>query len=110
MRSFSKPPRAPWKRHWPCGQDVEALYASQMGSTLGRNFEDVLPTMTMPCLVYVGEGDPRFDAITRAAGLMPNVTFFTLPDRDHSATHRDAEAVVSHAIPFLGNVTMKAAR
>ena len=92
------------------GQDVEALYASQMGSTLGPNFEDVLPTMTMPCLVYVGEDDPRLDAITRAAGLMPNVTFFTLPERDHSATHRDAEAVVSRAIPFLANVAMKAAR
>ena len=26
------------------GQDVEALYASQMGSTLGPKFEDVLPT------------------------------------------------------------------
>jgi len=88
------------------GQDVEALYASQMGSTLGPNFEDVLPTMTMPTLVYVGEDDPRLEAITRAAGLIPNVTFFTLPDRDHSATHRDANAVLVHAIPFLAKVQL----
>jgi pimeloyl-ACP methyl ester carboxylesterase len=86
------------------GQDVEALYASQMGSTIGPNFEDVLPTMNVPSLVYVGEDDPRLDAITRAAGLMPNVTFFTLPGRDHSATHKDADAVVAHAIPFLSAV------
>ena len=73
------------------------------------SIESVLPTMTMPCLVYVGEDDPRLDAITRAAGLMPNVTFFTLPDRDHSAMNRDAEAVVSRAIPFLANVPMETA-
>jgi pimeloyl-ACP methyl ester carboxylesterase len=35
------------------GQDVEALYASQIGSTLGPNFEDVLPAMTMPPQVFV---------------------------------------------------------
>ncbi len=87
------------------GQDVEALYASQMGSTLGPNFEDVFSTMHMPCLFYVGEDDPRLDAITRATGLMPNVTFFTLPGRDHSATHRDVDAVVPHALAFLAKVT-----
>jgi pimeloyl-ACP methyl ester carboxylesterase len=80
-----------------------------MGSTVGPNFEDVLPTMNMPCLVYVGEDDPRLGAITRAAGLMPNVTFFTVPERDHSAMHRDAETVVSHAVPFLANVPMEKA-
>ena len=90
------------------GQDVEALYASQMGSALGPNFEDVLPTMARPCLVYVGEEDPRLDAITRAAGLMPNVTFFTLPGRDHSETHRDVDGVLTHVIPFLAKVTTNA--
>jgi pimeloyl-ACP methyl ester carboxylesterase len=83
------------------GQDVEALFASQMGSALGPNFEDVLPRLTMPSLVYVGEDDPRLAPITRAAALIPNVTFFTLPGRDHSATHRDVDAVLAHALPFL---------
>jgi pimeloyl-ACP methyl ester carboxylesterase len=86
------------------GQDVEALYASQMGSTIGPNFADVLPSMTMPCLVYVGEDDYRCEAITRAAGLMPNVTFASLPGRDHTPAHQDVDAVVSHAIPFLEGV------
>jgi pimeloyl-ACP methyl ester carboxylesterase len=88
------------------GQDVEALYASQIASSMGSNFEDVLPTMTMPCLVYVGEDDTRFEAITEAAALMPNVTFFTLPGRDHSGTHLDAEAVVAHTIPFLAQLPL----
>ena len=83
------------------GQDVEALYASQMASSFGPNFEDVLPTMTMPSLVYVGEDDPRFESISAAAALMPSATFFTLPERDHSATHRDAPAVIAHAVSFL---------
>ncbi len=86
------------------GQDVEALYASQIASSLGPNFEDVLPTMTMPSLVYVGEDDPRFASIADAVALMPNVTFFTLPERDHSATHRDASAVITQAVPFLDGV------
>jgi pimeloyl-ACP methyl ester carboxylesterase len=87
------------------GQDVEALYASQMASAQGANFEDVLPTMTMPSLVYVGEDDTRFASITEAAALIPNVTFFTLPGRDHSATHREAAGdVVAQAKPFLTRV------
>lgn len=83
------------------GQDVEALYASQMGSVLGAGFEDVLSGINVPCLVYAGEDDPWFQAITRARGLLPNVTFFSLPGHDHSATHRDVEAVIAHALPFL---------
>jgi pimeloyl-ACP methyl ester carboxylesterase len=86
------------------GQDVEALYASQMGSTLGPNFEDVLPTITRPCLVYVGEEDYRFDAIRRAANLIPNVSFVTLPGKDHTPAHQDVESVITHALPFLDRV------
>jgi len=86
------------------GQDVEALYASQMGSTIGPNFEDVLPTMTMPTLIYVGGDDYRCEAITRAAGLIPNVTFAILPGRDHTPAHQDVDGVVAYAIPFLEKV------
>jgi hypothetical protein len=53
--------------------------------------------------------DPRLEAITRAASLLPKVTFFTLPGHDHSATHKDADAVTAHAISFLANVTASVA-
>ena len=86
------------------GQDVEALYASQMGSTLGPSFEDVLPSITIPCLVYVGEEDYRFGAISRAAGLIPKVSLVTLPGKDHTPAHQDVESVVAHAVPFLEKV------
>jgi pimeloyl-ACP methyl ester carboxylesterase len=75
-----------------------------MGSTIGPNFEDVLPTMTTPTLIYVGGDDYRCEAITRAAGLIPNVTFAILPGRDHTPAHQDVDGVVAHAIPFLESV------
>jgi pimeloyl-ACP methyl ester carboxylesterase len=83
------------------GQDVEALFASQMGSIQGPGFEDVLPTLAVPCLIYAGEDDPWFESINRARALVPKATFFSLPGHDHSATHRDAEAVLAQALPFM---------
>jgi pimeloyl-ACP methyl ester carboxylesterase len=75
-----------------------------MGSTLGASFEDVLPNMTMPCFVYVGEEDYRFDAIRRAAALIPNVSFVTLPGKDHTPAHQDVDSVITLALPFLERV------
>lgn len=87
-------------------RDVEALYASQMASALDPTSEDLLPGMTMPCLLYVGEDDPRFADAKEAAAAMPNVTFASFPGRDHGAMHRDFEAVLRVAKEFLAKVRL----
>jgi pimeloyl-ACP methyl ester carboxylesterase len=43
---------------------------------------DVLPPMTMPCLLFVGELDPRLAKVTECASELPNATLFTLPECD----------------------------
>jgi pimeloyl-ACP methyl ester carboxylesterase len=65
---------------------------------------DVLPTMTMPCLLFVGELDPRLAAVKKCASELPNVTFFTLPECDHIDTLVRSDLVIPHIKAFLSKV------
>ena len=64
--------------------DAKVLDAMRIDS-LG--FSDILPSMTMPCLVYAGSADPEYPLIEETVAEMPNVNFVTLPGLGHSATH-----------------------
>ncbi len=55
---------------------------------------DVLPTMTMPSLVFCGELDPRLAQARKAASGMPNATFLGLPGCDHVGTTRRTEIII----------------
>ena len=65
---------------------------------------DVLPTMTMPCLLFVGELDQRFAAVKKCASELPTVTFFTLPECDHIDTLVRNDLVIPHIKAFLSKV------
>ena len=65
---------------------------------------DVLPTMTMPCLLFVGELDQRFAAVKKCASELPTVTFFTLPECDHIDTLVRSDLVIPHIKAFLSKV------
>jgi pimeloyl-ACP methyl ester carboxylesterase len=81
--------------------DLKALLAvaGDRGS-----LESVLPTMTMPCLLYVGEKDAVFPLARRAAERMPNVTFVTLPGLGHGGVIERVDLVVPHIRQFLAGV------
>jgi pimeloyl-ACP methyl ester carboxylesterase len=55
---------------------------------------DVLPTMTMPSLVFCGELDPRLAQARQAASEMPNASFLGLPGCDHVGTTRRTEIII----------------
>jgi len=55
---------------------------------------DVLPTMTMPSLIFVGELDPRLAQARQAASRMPNATFLGLPGCDHVGTTRLTDVIL----------------
>ena len=55
--------------------DVEAMDACRVDS-LG--YADLLPEMTVPCLVYAGSADPIYPVVEATVAEMPNVTFFTV--------------------------------
>jgi pimeloyl-ACP methyl ester carboxylesterase len=58
--------------------DWKALIALLLGDW-GRGFEDVLPTMTMPVLLFVGETDAFYSGVRECAKNIPNATFVSFP-------------------------------
>lgn len=64
-------------------------------------FADILPSMTMPCLMYAGSADAIFLLVAETVSEMPNVTFFSLPGLGHSATNAHSELVLPNVIEFL---------
>jgi pimeloyl-ACP methyl ester carboxylesterase len=62
---------------------------------------DVLPTMTMPCLLFVGEADPRLPQVQECARNIPHVTFFSLPGCDHVAGWARSDLLLPHVTRFL---------
>lgn len=81
--------------------DLEALLAVA-GDRDG--LESVLPTMTMPCLLYVGEEDAVLPLAKRAAERMPNVTLVTLPGLDHGGVIERVDLVAPHIKRFLASI------
>ena len=73
--------------------DIKALEACRADS-LG--FAEILPSMTMPCLMYAGSADAIFPLVEETFAEMPNVTFFNLPGLRHSETNVCSELVLSH--------------
>ena len=90
---------AMWTR-WHAN-DLDALRA------LTQNREsnaDGLPSMTMPCLLFVGELDPRLPLARQCASVLPNATFFSLPECDHAASAICSELVIPGLKAFLSKV------
>jgi pimeloyl-ACP methyl ester carboxylesterase len=63
--------------------------------------DEVLPRMTLPCLVFVGDADPRLTAAEECASLMPGATFLSLPGLNHLDAYVRSELVVSPIRDFL---------
>jgi pimeloyl-ACP methyl ester carboxylesterase len=62
---------------------------------------DVLPTMAMPCLLFVGETEPRLPAVQMCVQHLPNVTFFVVPGCDHFGAWARSDLVLPHVTTFL---------
>jgi pimeloyl-ACP methyl ester carboxylesterase len=70
---------------------------------------DVLPTMTMPSLVFCGELDPRLAQARQAASEMPNASFLGLPGCDHVGTTRRTDIIIPRISAFLHDVSEREA-
>ena len=81
--------------------DLQAL----MVMTQDRpSLADVLPTMTMPCLLFAGEADPRLARMRECTANLSNATFFSLPGLDHAGTFPASNLVLPHVQAFLAKV------
>ena len=88
----------PARRARLLANDLDALRAL---TTDRHDIADVLPTMTMPSLIFCGELDPRLAQARQAASEMPNAIFLGLPGCDHVGTTRRTEFIIPRIKAFL---------
>jgi pimeloyl-ACP methyl ester carboxylesterase len=84
--------------------DVEALIAYRTKRLHSAGFAEILPTMTMPCLLFAGEADPIYAENKECIRSMPNVTFFSLPGLGHADALFRSDLVLPHVTQFLATV------
>jgi len=78
--------------------DFRALAAAQQDEP---SLEDVLPRMTMPCLLYCEDADPYYAGVAKCVSLLRDAEFVTLAGFDHGAAFREAGHVLPHVTNFL---------
>ncbi|MCI0771510.1 MAG: alpha/beta hydrolase [Chloroflexi bacterium] len=91
-----------WYRVRKQANDLKALNALTQDRP---DNSDIIPTMTMPCLVYVGEADSLYQDVKRCAEQMPNANFVSLPGLDHGQAFRYSRDAMPHVKKFLLEVS-----
>ena len=84
------------------GNDLQALAAAMHDRD---SLEEVIPTMTMPCFLYVGGDDPRFPKVEACVKDMPHATFVSIPGLNHAQTNMRSDLVLPHIAKFLQAVS-----
>jgi pimeloyl-ACP methyl ester carboxylesterase len=84
--------------------DWEALIAL-VSKDWGNSFDDVLPTMTMPVLLFDGEADLFYSSAKECAKSIPNATFISFPELDHAGVIARKDLVLPHIAKFLEKVS-----
>ena len=81
--------------------DPQAIIGASLGLTNRPDLSPVLPTMTMPCLVYAGDADGLHVGAEECVKHMPNVTWVSLPELDHTLAMERSDLVLPHVQKFL---------
>tara|TARA_Y100001956_G_scaffold82019_1_gene101395 strand:- start:2560 stop:3165 length:606 start_codon:yes stop_codon:yes gene_type:complete len=84
--------------------DSEAIIAASLALRDRPDISGVLPTMTMPCLVYCGDKDGLYPGAEECVKHMPNVTWLSLPGLDHREVMERSDVLLPHVLNFLSNV------
>lgn len=85
--------------------DAEALIAA---TAAPRGVSgDVLATMTMPCLLYVGEADGFYTGAKECVQHIPDAAFVSFPGLDHGQTSRGSDVVLPHVTGFLQGIAQQ---
>lgn len=73
-------------------------------SAISLKPEEVLPRIAIPCLLFVGEADPRFPVTRECAGCIPGARFISLPGLDHVQGLARIDLVLPHVTSFLAEL------
>ena len=66
--------------------------------------EDILPTISQPCFLYVGENDGILPQVEACSEHIPNGHLVTFPGVNHPEAFYRADLVLPHAMKFLQTV------
>ena len=78
--------------------DIAAIRATPVDDP---GYQDILPAMAMPCLLFAGEADRVCPPMKAAAAKMPNATFLSFPGLAHAGTLHRADLVLPPLCAFL---------
>jgi pimeloyl-ACP methyl ester carboxylesterase len=84
--------------------DMEAIVVYWRQRMEDPGFEEVLPTLTMPCLLYAGEADGRFAKAKGCVTHIPDATFFSVPSLKHAEGFFRSDLVLPNVTRFLATV------
>lgn len=97
------PRMTPWLKNRCLTNDMKALIALTSIRWLG--LEDCLPTMAMPCPLFIGEADGYYSGARQCAKSIPNVTFVSFSSLNHFECLYRIDLVLPHIIKFLTKVS-----
>jgi pimeloyl-ACP methyl ester carboxylesterase len=83
--------------------DAEAFIA-QLSLKESLGLAGVLPSLTVPCLVFAGDLDPIHLGAKAASELIPNATFVSLPGLGHIGAGYRGDLILPHILRFLAEV------
>ncbi|MBA38977.1 MAG: hypothetical protein CL894_00285 [Dehalococcoidia bacterium] len=83
--------------------DAKAITAATLALRDRPDISGVLPTMTMPCLVYCGDQDSLYPGAEECVKHMPNVTWISLPGFNHGDVMERSDALLPHVLHFLSD-------
>ncbi|MFC1998565.1 alpha/beta fold hydrolase [Chloroflexota bacterium] len=65
------------------------------------SWEDVLPTIKVPCLLFSGEHDVRYERMKKCADVISNATFIPMPGLGHLDGFTHIDVMLPHILKFL---------
>ncbi len=95
----------PEQRNRQLANDPTALLAAREGFAAWPENVDLLPKITVPTIIFMGEADPPYERAKEASKVIPNATFVSFSGLNHDATLMHSELVIPHVKKFLTEVS-----
>jgi pimeloyl-ACP methyl ester carboxylesterase len=98
-----------WKEHLPISSaqqtrlrelDIQALSAELRAPR--SSLESIPSTMSMPCLLYIGQSEDGYDCALKDSQRIPNARFASFPGFNHFDTWARSDKVLPYIHEFLG--------
>jgi pimeloyl-ACP methyl ester carboxylesterase len=87
--------------------DTQALCAYLVQRGREPSLEEILPTIAMPCLVFVGETDWSYQRTKACIARIPKATFVSFPGLNHVEVLYSTEMILQLVTRFLRTVDKK---